>query len=352
MRAFLCWTLLAGLCVLLSGPVTARAAEPSGPVQIEVGKETIDFKIGDFLATRYNFGPAVAKPYFFPVNAAPGLHVTRPWPMQDVKGEARDHVHQKSLWFCHGDVIPEGLTLTKKIRGVTGVDFWSEGAGHGKIVCVKVSPAQVEKQHGMVKTWNEWRTSDGVKILDEERVIHFYNLGGSWLLVFDIDLHANDYPITFGDTKEGSLGVRVRESLCAKGAAGGNKGQLTNAEGNNGEGARSNVEKKGVWGLKSAWCDYSGPVGEEVAGIAVLADPGNPVPSYWHSRGYGLMAANPFGRAKSGFPDTKDKTDLVKLAKGEHLKLRYGIQVHKGDVKGGKVAEAYEKFVGLKKEEK
>jgi hypothetical protein len=344
MRAFLCWALLAGLAVLVSGPVAARAAEPSGPVRIEVGKETIDFKIGDFLATRYVFGPTVAKPYFFPVNAAPGLLVTRPWPMQDVKGEARDHVHQKSLWFCHGDVIPEGLAITTKIRGVTGVDFWAEGAGHGRIVCTKVAPAQVEKQHGVVKTWNEWRTADGVKVLDEERVLHFYDLGGSWLLVFDIDLHASVFPITFGDTKEGSLGVRVRESLCSKGNAGGNKGQLTNAEGTNGE--------KQVWGRKSAWCDYSGPVGEEVAGIAVFADPGNPVPSCWHSRGYGLMAANPFGRKVSAFPDTKGSTDLVKLAKGEHLKLRYGVYVHKGDVKGGKVAEAYEKFVGAKKEEK
>ena len=40
------------------------------------------------------------------------------------------------------------------------------------------------------------------------------------------------------------------------------------------------------------------------------------------------MAANPFGRAEAAFPDTKGKTDLVKLAKGEHLKLRYGLLLH------------------------
>jgi hypothetical protein len=94
----------------------------------------------------------------------------------------------------------------------------------------------------------------------------------------------------------------------------------------------------------AAWCDYSGPIGEKTAGIAILADPSNPVPTCWHSRGYGLMAANPFGRAKSGFPAMKGKTDLVKLAKGEHLKLRYGILLHTGDATQGQVAEMYKKF--------
>jgi hypothetical protein len=60
------------------------------------------------------------------------------------------------------------------------------------------------------------------------------------------------------------------------------------------------------------------------------------------------MAANPFGRAKSGFPDMKGKNDRVRLAKGEHLKLRYGIFVHLGDAKEGKVAEAYELFTKMK----
>jgi hypothetical protein len=40
----------------------------------------------------------------------------------------------------------------------------------------------------------------------------------------------------------------------------------------------------------------------------------------------------------------KDKKDLVHLPKGEHLKLRYAMFLHLGDVKEGKVAENYEKF--------
>ena len=59
------------------------------------------------------------------------------------------------------------------------------------------------------------------------------------------------------------------------------------------------------------------------------------------------MAANPFGRAGS-FPAQKGKTELVKLAKGDHLKLRYGIYAHAGDAAAGQVAETFRAFAGMK----
>jgi hypothetical protein len=56
------------------------------------------------------------------------------------------------------------------------------------------------------------------------------------------------------------------------------------------------------------------------------------------------MAANPFGRVKSGFPSQQGKTELVKIDKGKSLTFKYAIFVHDGDAKVGKVAEAYEAF--------
>ena len=108
---------------------------------------------------------------------------------------------------------------------------------------------------------------------------------------------------------------------------------------------------KECWGQISPWCDYSGTVGGEKVGIAIFAGSNNPIATCWHSRDYGLMAANPFGRAKSGFPamkDKKEKKDRVHLDQGKHLKLRYGLFIHLGDVKQGKVAENYERFKKLK----
>src|SRR5205085_7323217 len=105
---------------------------------------------------------------------------------------------------------------------------------------------------------------------------------------------------------------------------------------------------KYAWGYPSAWCDYSGPAGDATAGITLFTAPSNPYPSCWHVRDYGLMAANPFGRAKSGFPAMKGKTDLVKLGKGEHLRLRYGLLLHPGNARTGKVAEYYDRLLRLR----
>ena len=324
----------------------ARPRTEVEPVTIEVAKTQIEFRCGKNLVSRYVIDPEVAKPYFWPLNSPGGVPLTRGWPMEAAPaGGTKDHVHQKSAWFCHGDVIPEGLELKQKVRGVEGVDFWSEAKGHGRIVCVKVGKAEQARNHGQIVTHNEWQTADKVKILDEVRTIHLVNLGDAQLFVVEIDLHASAMPITFGDTKEGSFGVRIRDDLTeAKG-----KGVLTNAEGKVSEGKGGNKDMDGCWGVQSAWCDYSGPLAGGKAGLTVFADPDNPYPSCWHARGYGLLAANPFGRAKSGFPAMKGKTDLVKLAKGEHLKLRYGLLLHNGDVKEGKAAEHYKEFVALKK---
>jgi hypothetical protein len=315
------------------------AAEPAG-VSIRVGKDRIDFRHGGALTTTYHIGPKVAKPYFWPLNDPDGQPLTRPWPMVKDADEKKDHVHQKSAWFCHGDVIPEGVEVKQKIKGVEGVDFWSEAPGHGRIVCTKVDPPHQEKNHGWVTTHNEWQTADGMKVLDETRTIHCYDLGGAQLLVLDIDLDASAVPVTFGDTKEGSMGIRVRQVLNADKSG---KGTLTNADGKVGE-----QGPNGCWGRISAWCDDSGPVDGKTAGVAIFADPKNPLPSCWHARGYGLVAANPFGRAKSQFPDLKGRRDLFKLAKGEHLKLRYGLFLHMGDAMEARVADYYERFTKLK----
>lgn len=317
-----------------AAPADAPPAKPQPrAARIVAGKDRVDFFAGDELVTRYHVGPDAAKPYLWPLLAPGGTPVTRAWPMdKSVPGEATDHVHQKSAWFCHGDVIPEGVELKGRPKGLEGVDFWSEGPGHGRIVCTAVQMPVRDGPGAAVTTRNEWRTADGRKVLDEVRTLSLRDLGRARLLVMDIDLCASEGPVTFGDTKEGSFGVRVSEQITEKGK----KGKLQNAEGKVGE--------PQVWGRKSRWCDYAGPIDGKVAGVAILDDPRNPAPAYWHSRGYGLMAANPFGRTKAGFPDAKGQGDLVKLAKGQHLKLRYGLLVHTGTAQEADVEGAYRQF--------
>jgi hypothetical protein len=328
-----------GVGLALAAPLEA---DRRPAVTIKVTKSWVDFLVGDKLVSRYHYADewGQVKPIFWPVNAPGGLPVTRGWPMQPARpGGSTDHPHQRSAWFCHGDVIPEGIFVKDKIRGIEGVDFWSVAKGHGRILCTSIAAPKVTGVSGRLLTHNEWQTADGTKILDEDRGITFYDLGTARLFVLDIDLAATVCPITFGDTKEGAMGVRVNDVIREQRG----NGTLTNAEGKKHEAQ--------VWGRPSPWCDYSGKVEGKPAGISLFDDPKNPYPACWHSRGYGLMAANPFGRSRSAFPAVRGRKELVRLARGEHLRLRYGMLVHDGDMTTGNVAEHYRQFLHLRGKE-
>lgn len=316
------------LFLLFAFPASAQTITKNG--------DRYDFKVGDELVTSYHVGKDVVKPYLWPLNAPGSVGLTRGWPQAENNpgDKTKDHPHHKSAWFCHGDVIPVGLEMKARSsdKRVEGVDFWSEAKGHGRIVCVRS-----DAKGGALETANEWVAPDGQKVLDETRTIRVAKAGKGFLVTMDTVLAATVCPIIFGDTKEGSFGIRVGDTINEKDG----KGVMTNAEGKTGE--------KAVWGFISPWLDYSGKThdGKE-AGVAIFASPKNGVPSAWHSRSYGLHSANPFGRGgHAGFPAYKDKkADLVKLDKGESLKLTYAIYLHPGDVKTGDVAEAYKAFAG------
>jgi len=332
------------VAVLLIQPTEPSAQEKSSlSIHREKTKDKdyFDIMAGKELITRYHITQSAPKPIFWPVNAPGGVPLTRDWPMiPDAPDNTKDHPHQQSAWFCHGDIIPEGIVVKDKIKGIEGVDFWSIAKGHGNMVCTYAAEPKVDKNRIRLATKNEWRTADGVKIMDEARDIYVYDFGKARLIVLNIDLHASVCPIVFGDTKEGAMGIRISDKITE---VKGGKGKIQNAEGKVGE--------KNCWGQIANWCDYSGPIDGKTVGLAVLADPKNAYPSCWHARGYGLMAANPFGREKARFPGVAGKKELVRLAKGEHLKLRYAMLLHQGDAETGNVAEYYQRFVALREKE-
>jgi hypothetical protein len=331
-----------GSLLLLSVASLTQAQTP-GPVTITVDKGNIDFLVGKEMVTRYHVKDELPRPFFWPLKAPDGTETTRAWPMAPslpIEGKKPDHPHQRSVWFTYGDVIPEGMELKTKLKGIEGVDFWSEAKGHGKIICTKIGEPKTADGKGWLVTQNEWRTTEGDKVLDETRKIYFYNLGKAYLIVLDIDLYASVYPITFGDTKEGAMAIRIHPEITVKPG----NGKIQNAEGK--------INEKECWGFKSGWCDYSGKLGNSVVGVAIFDDPANPYASCWHARDYGLMAANPFGREKSKFPGAAGDKQRVHLNKGEHLKLRYGVLVHNGDANDATVPALYQHFVKLRQTEK
>ena len=145
--------------------------------------------------------------------------MTRDYPMRDRAGEKKDHPHQRSLWFTHGDV--------------NGVDFWAEQGKVGTIKHLEFTKVAGGKP-AVIATRNAWLAPDGQRVCEDERTLRFDTDGDARWIDFDITLKAIDGDVVFGDTKEGTFGVRVAESLSVDAKRG---GKIVNSNGQvNGEG--------------------------------------------------------------------------------------------------------------------
>lgn len=153
-----------------------------------------------------------------------------------------------------------------------------------------------------------------------------HNVPGVRLFDFEVTVLATEGPVTFGDTKEGTFGFRVAQTMTVDGG----QGHIENARGDR-DGA--------AWGKSAEWCDYYGPVDGEVVGIAVMHHPQNlRHPTYWHVRTYGLFAANPFGLS---YFVGEGNNGAYTIPAGGSLTLRYRVLIHRGTTEQARVAQAY-----------
>jgi len=287
-------------------------------------------KAGQAPVALFGHDPKRSKPHLDYVQLPGGPVVTRRFPMvKDQPGETRDHPHHRGVWFAHGDVALENHKPPLPIPGLAGIDFWSEGAGRGRIQTRSPTP-----EHGPAGEiiWTcDWRDPAGAILLTERQTWSTQAVGPDWLILFETELQATAGTVTFGDTKEGTFGLRLAEGLTPK-----RGGVLTNSKGGKGEAE--------CWGQLADWVDVSGTLDGKEVGVALFDDAGNPHRAAWHVRSYGLLAANPFGRARSGFPGRKGQTDLVTLPAGATLRLRYAICLHEGRADPERLRRAYTEF--------
>jgi Methane oxygenase PmoA len=89
--------------------------------------------------------------------------------------------------------------------------------------------------------------------------------------------------------------------------------------------------------------DYYGPVNGQTVGIAIFDHPSNPrYPTYWHSRAYGLFAANVFG--VRDFTGDKSKDGSMTVQSGKGVRFRYRVVIHTGDVNSAHIADLYKQY--------
>jgi hypothetical protein len=89
--------------------------------------------------------------------------------------------------------------------------------------------------------------------------------------------------------------------------------------------------------------DFAGKIDGEELGVAIFDHPGNPAhPTYWHVRGYGLFAANPFG--VRDFTGDKSANGSLTLEKGAELRFRYRVLIHPGKTDPAALGQVYAEY--------
>ena len=290
-------------------------------VTIAPSDKGLRIEIDGALFTEYVTKDAT-RPFFYPVLGANGAGLTREHP--PAPGVKVDHPHHSSIWFGHD--------------GVNGVNFWFHGADAGRVENTGFTDIKAAGPKASFSSTSRWVKPNGDLVLNDER--HFSVTAfpdGARQLDIALTLRATAGDVTFRDSKEGTMGMRIAPSLTLTGnkynPKGGN-GHILTSEG---------ITDAKAWGTRAEWVAYYGPdpKGEPVS-ITMMDHPRNlRHPTWWHVRGYGLFAANPFGqsdfeappksaiKAGTAIGGSGDKGKYV-LANGQALTQRYRILIQKG----------------------
>lgn len=294
------------------------------------GDKRVDVMIDGKLFTSYIWPDNVYKPVLFPILTSSGTPVTRGFPLQPRAGERQDHLHHVGSWFNYGNV--------------NGVDYWGNGSEGernpkgGVIKHVSISQLKGGKGEGSFVTTASWIDPAGKEVIKEKTEYHFIARGSTRIIDRIATWSSAGEKVTFTDTKEGSFGIRVarqlelpsKENITLTDAKGnpttvkamsneGVTGMYKSSEGDTGE---------GVWSKRAKWMNLYGSIGDEKISLVIADHPKNlSYPTYWHARGYGLFAANPFG--VKDFTGGKQELNYT-IPVGGSLTTRYRIILTSG----------------------
>lgn len=281
------------------------------------GEYRVEVYAGDELFTAYRYDPELQKPVLYPVLSPGGHGVTRAFPLETgVEGESRDHPHHQSISLTFGDL--------------NGINFWARG---GEMPSGRIRHTGLEAlqggPEGTLKATAEWVGPDGRVLLKQDSHFVFQAKESRRRMDLTYRLTAQNQPVVFNDTKEGMFSVRLHDSLRES-----QTGRYLNDKGEE--------KETGVWGKRSAWLAVRGQVEGEPLTLVVLNHPQSTrFPTHWHARGYGLMAANPFG-GRDFEPDSEPIR--FTLQPGESAVFGYRILIAAGELDGDAIRQEFAQY--------
>jgi hypothetical protein len=295
-------------------PPARGGPAPAKGIRVERRGDNLEIRVDGELFTRYDTTTGPNKPYFYPIVMPGGRALTRGYPIEPATGESRDHPHHRGLWITHG--------------AVNGADFWLEGARAATTVHKRYEQIESGPVYGGFRATTDWIGADGRKICEDTREVRVYAVGETRLIDLTVTFHATNGPVTFGDTKEGFLGLRVADTMRVKGG----RGHIETS---------ADTKDAAAWGKRAAWVDYYGPVRDATLGVAIFDHPRNlRHPTWWHVRDYGLFAANPFG-IHDFEPQQPAGAGSHTIPSGGELTFRYRLYLHPGSTAEARVADAW-----------
>jgi hypothetical protein len=239
--------------------------------------------------------PATLRPHFQNLRAPSGVPLTRTHP--PAAGDATDHATMHpGVWLAFGDI--------------SGEDFWRNKA---RVEHVRFVPSP-EMRNGTLSfaTENRLLARDGSELARQRSSFSVRRSGATaFLLTWTAEIGSDARELVFGDQEEMGLGVRLATPLTEKAG-----GLVVTSDGVQGA--------KVAWGKPAEWAAYGRELDGRLRGVAIFPARSNPAPTWWHSRDYGVIVANGFG--KRVLPSAADGKLLVK--RGEKLTLRYGVLLY------------------------
>ena len=316
--------------VLVGITPVSLMAQPEA-VSFDRQENSIQVAIGGKPFTTYHFDVKTAKAYLQPLRNASGVIVTCAFPIGDTIPAGHEHEsslepHQRGMYFAHGDM--------------NGFNFWSEEvfskyygnayhAAFGRMVLRKIEEVRGGRPFGAIRATFDLEGPDRKPFAEEVQQFRFSGDTHSRAIDCDFIVRAGQEPVKFGDTKEGIFALRLAPELEAP------TGTMVNSEGGEGE--------TQIWGKRANWVDVDGVIDGQALGVAIFDSPKSfRHPTYWHARGYGLLAANPFGLRD--FLRDAHQDGSYTIPAGGSIRFRYRVLIHDGNYKQAQVAERYSEY--------
>lgn len=278
--------------------------------------DQVSLRIDGVERTRWHFGAAYPRPFFYPLLAPNGHSVTR----MGHPG-APNHDHHRSVWFAHADLL--------------GRDFWSENGGT-RIAQPQWYAYQDGDEQAVMGVELRWLDGhDPRPLLQTEVAAAIAPIDDHrWTLELQLTLGADAEGVEFRKSDFGLLGVRVAKSISAH--FGG--GTITGADGRR--------DEPDLFGQPNRWLDYSGPVAagspessldsprfDSVAGVTVMDHPSNQShPAHWHVRRDGWIGPS------------LSRHGAVLVSPDRPLVMRYLLLIHDGPYDPQLSTETFDRF--------